>query len=279
MEPQQAAELGRLIRERRKELGLTLRQVAEQAGMNFATVGRIEQGLFAVPGPDKLARLAEALGLSTADLYGLADYSVPDELPSFRPYLRGKYGDMPVKAVDDLNKASSGSSANTATTPTDHKTARTKPSNQQQRGGRHAINRHHHQQPERTRLLRALVPRRQAQLSMSPCGSRNCRPTGCSDTSRSQGALGSGRDHHELPRIRIEREHGLPVSGAAHWNGCYWVITLNADDHPLRQRFSLMHEFKHVLDHTTRGYLYGDVRTAAPTSRPSASPTTSPRVS
>lgn len=59
----------------------------------------------------------------------------------------------------------------------------------------------------------------------------------------------------ELPRIKIEREHGLPVSGAAHWNGHYWVITLNADDHPLRQRFSLMHEFKHVIDHSAKGYL------------------------
>lgn len=62
----------------------------------------------------------------------------------------------------------------------------------------------------------------------------------------------------ELPRIRIERERGLPVSGAAHWNGRYWVITLNADEHGLRQRFSLAHEFKHVLDHTTRDYLYAD---------------------
>jgi Zn-dependent peptidase ImmA (M78 family) len=59
----------------------------------------------------------------------------------------------------------------------------------------------------------------------------------------------------ELPRIRIERAHGLPVSGAAHWNGRYWVISLNADDHPLRQRFSLMHEFKHILDHATAGHL------------------------
>lgn len=60
----------------------------------------------------------------------------------------------------------------------------------------------------------------------------------------------------ELPRITVEREHGLPVSGSAHWNGRYWVITLNADEHPLRQRFSLMHEFKHILDHTSKSYLY-----------------------
>ena len=62
----------------------------------------------------------------------------------------------------------------------------------------------------------------------------------------------------ELPRIRVVREPGLPVSGGAHWDGRFWVITVNADEHPLRQRFSVMHEFKHVLDHTTRDFLYHD---------------------
>jgi len=61
-----------------------------------------------------------------------------------------------------------------------------------------------------------------------------------------------------LPRIRVVRELGWPVSGAAHWNGRYWVITLSADEHPVRQRFSLMHEFKHILDHTTKDFLYHD---------------------
>lgn len=62
----------------------------------------------------------------------------------------------------------------------------------------------------------------------------------------------------ELPRIRVVYEDGLPVSGAAHWNGRYWIITINADEPILRQRFSLMHEFKHVLDHTTKQFLYQD---------------------
>jgi transcriptional regulator with XRE-family HTH domain len=105
VEPTQAARLGRLIYSRRKELGLSTRQLAEQAGMNFGTVSRIEQGQFAAPDPGKLARLAEALGLSIADVYGLADYAVPDDLPSFQPYLRSKYRDMPAEAVEDLNKA------------------------------------------------------------------------------------------------------------------------------------------------------------------------------
>ncbi len=73
--------------------------------MNDATIVRIEQGAFAAPRPDKLSRIAEALGLSLADVFALADYAVPDDLPSFQPYLRSKYRDMPAEAVDDLSKA------------------------------------------------------------------------------------------------------------------------------------------------------------------------------
>jgi len=105
VEPEQAAQLGHLVRTRRKKLGLSIRQLAERADMNFATVARIEQGRFAAPGPDKLARIAEVLGIELADIYAMADYAVPDDLPSFQPYLRHKYRDMPDEAVDDLNKA------------------------------------------------------------------------------------------------------------------------------------------------------------------------------
>ena len=105
VEPEQAKTLGRLLRARREELGLSSRQLAERAAMDDATIVRIEQGAFAAPRPDKLSRIAEALGLSLADVFALADYAVPDDLPSFQPYLRSKYRDMPTEAVDDLNKA------------------------------------------------------------------------------------------------------------------------------------------------------------------------------
>jgi Zn-dependent peptidase ImmA (M78 family) len=62
----------------------------------------------------------------------------------------------------------------------------------------------------------------------------------------------------ELPRIRVVHELGLPMSGCAHWDGRFWVIVLSNDEHPLRQRFSLMHEFKHVVDHTAKDWLYRD---------------------
>ena len=102
LKPEQAARLGQLIRSRREQAGMTIRDLAEDAEMNFATVSRIEQGKFATPRHDKLARIAQALGLNTADVFALADYTLPADLPSFQPYLRSKYRDMPAAAVDEL---------------------------------------------------------------------------------------------------------------------------------------------------------------------------------
>jgi predicted transcriptional regulator len=61
-----------------------------------------------------------------------------------------------------------------------------------------------------------------------------------------------------LPRLHVRYEHDLPVSGSAHWELGQWIITLNASEPHVRRRFSLMHEFKHVLDHTTKQNLYGN---------------------
>jgi Zn-dependent peptidase ImmA (M78 family) len=62
----------------------------------------------------------------------------------------------------------------------------------------------------------------------------------------------------ELPRVRVHFELLLPASGAAHWNGQHWIISLNASEPARRQRFSLAHEFKHIIDHTTKHWLYHD---------------------
>lgn len=61
----------------------------------------------------------------------------------------------------------------------------------------------------------------------------------------------------ELPRVSVCYDHDMPVSGSTHWNGQQWVIVLNAAESETRQRFSLMHEFKHIIDHTARHRLYG----------------------
>ncbi|MEI2826875.1 MAG: ImmA/IrrE family metallo-endopeptidase [Dermatophilaceae bacterium] len=58
-----------------------------------------------------------------------------------------------------------------------------------------------------------------------------------------------------LPRVRIERDR-LPTSGLSYWNGIDWVIVLNEDESPERQRFSLLHEYKHIIDHGRQHILY-----------------------
>jgi len=55
-----------------------------------------------------------------------------------------------------------------------------------------------------------------------------------------------------LPRITVEYEVDMPVSGASCWDtACRtWVISLNALEADTRHRFSLLHEYKHIIDHT-----------------------------
>lgn len=58
------------------------------------------------------------------------------------------------------------------------------------------------------------------------------------------------------PRCNVERMSPLPVSGAAHWARHRWLIVLNGAEPATRQRYSLAHEFKHILDHPFVTFLY-----------------------
>lgn len=59
----------------------------------------------------------------------------------------------------------------------------------------------------------------------------------------------------ELPRVRVEYRP-LPMSGVSYWNGQVWVVGINRAEPPTRQRFTLLHEFKHIIDHGRVGLLY-----------------------
>ena len=52
----------------------------------------------------------------------------------------------------------------------------------------------------------------------------------------------------EVPRLRVRYDVNLPTSGMTHWDGQSWIVRLNSAEAPMRQRFSLMHEFKHVFE-------------------------------
>jgi hypothetical protein len=62
----------------------------------------------------------------------------------------------------------------------------------------------------------------------------------------------------ELPRVLVQHDVDLPVSGCTSWQNGRWVIILNAAEPLVRQRFSLAHEFKHAVDHRFRHEFYVD---------------------
>jgi len=53
----------------------------------------------------------------------------------------------------------------------------------------------------------------------------------------------------ELPRVQVARLSPLPVSGATNWSDGRWLVALNGAEPTTRQRFSLAHELKHIIDH------------------------------
>ena len=83
-----------------------------------------------------------------------------------------------------------------------------------------------------------------------------------------------------LAWLTITRREGFPTSGMATKTDFGWIIVLNAEEAIVRQRFSLAHEIKHVLDDgliDIHGGLYpADPRLQQPRNGPSASATASP---
>jgi transcriptional regulator with XRE-family HTH domain len=102
MTPTQAKKLGAFVRRAREEAGLSQNKLGELVGVPNSTILRLERGENLMPRPDLLSSVAEALDLNLADVYGLAGYAVPGELPALQPYLRSKYSDLPDEAADAI---------------------------------------------------------------------------------------------------------------------------------------------------------------------------------
>jgi Zn-dependent peptidase ImmA (M78 family) len=60
------------------------------------------------------------------------------------------------------------------------------------------------------------------------------------------------------PRLKVVMDEALGnhASGSSHWDGSAWIILLNAAEPAFRHRFSLLHEYKHIIDDRFRGSLY-----------------------
>ena len=62
----------------------------------------------------------------------------------------------------------------------------------------------------------------------------------------------------DLPYVRVRFVKARKLAAAARWTGARWSIIVNSDDTLGRQRFSMAHEFKHVLDHPKAHRIYRD---------------------
>lgn len=101
MKPEGATQLGQFLKAHREACGLSGRRLAAAAGMDQATLLRFETGHIGAPRPDKLSRIAQVLGVSSADVFALAGYTAPRDLPTLRPYLTAKYHGL---LAEDINR-------------------------------------------------------------------------------------------------------------------------------------------------------------------------------
>ena len=105
MDDKQAKRLGKVIKDRRNAAGISLRGLKDLTGIDDGLISRMESGAILTPAPDKLARIAAALDLNLSDLYAIADYAVPTEMPSPALYLRTKFrGDLSDRAMGSLTR-------------------------------------------------------------------------------------------------------------------------------------------------------------------------------
>jgi transcriptional regulator with XRE-family HTH domain len=79
-------ELGPRLRERRKALGLSQRDVAEQVTLHQSEISDIEAGDRVPPRMDKLVELGQFYGLSPNDLAEMAGWWVGTNEPRNNPY-------------------------------------------------------------------------------------------------------------------------------------------------------------------------------------------------
>jgi Zn-dependent peptidase ImmA (M78 family) len=66
----------------------------------------------------------------------------------------------------------------------------------------------------------------------------------------------------EHPRIHVSRIVGLMSSGATQWSQGRWLVLIKSTEPATRQRFSIAHEFKHILDNRFYDLMYGAIREA-----------------
>jgi transcriptional regulator with XRE-family HTH domain len=94
--------LGDRVKAKRIAAGLTLTQLAAALDVSRPYLSRLERGEYAHPSSQVLSRIIKWMGLSVEDAYALTGTMLPNDLPSFGPYVRAKHADWPEHACREL---------------------------------------------------------------------------------------------------------------------------------------------------------------------------------
>jgi transcriptional regulator with XRE-family HTH domain len=97
----QAARLGRLLTQARRNKSMSLRAVAERAGVEHNWLTRVEQGRFNQPAPERITRVIEVLGIDPERIDRITKGHVSSNLPGVRTYFRAKY-DLSQEEIDQI---------------------------------------------------------------------------------------------------------------------------------------------------------------------------------
>jgi transcriptional regulator with XRE-family HTH domain len=95
-------QFGDYLKGLRQSKGLGVRELARRAELDAGGITRIEQGKIS-PTLDTLKALATALEVPSSDLFTMAGYVIPSDLPSMSTYLRTRYdlSDDAIASVDE----------------------------------------------------------------------------------------------------------------------------------------------------------------------------------
>lgn len=97
--------LGRLLREAREAAGLSIRQAAAESGISLGAISLLEQGKTPSTRIDRLLALTEVYGVEPLEIIEAAGYNLTPTLPTFTPYLRTKYRQLPPEAHNEITAA------------------------------------------------------------------------------------------------------------------------------------------------------------------------------
>jgi transcriptional regulator with XRE-family HTH domain len=100
----QALRLGQLVLRARTRRGWSLATLQEQTGIDISWLNRVERGLYLQPAPERLAKLAEVLGIDPVAIDRASENHLSQSLPSVRTYFRSTAQATP-KQLDEIEAA------------------------------------------------------------------------------------------------------------------------------------------------------------------------------